>query len=54
MDIDIVGALIGAVVGLAAGGGIVYLLLNNLMTKRREGILKEAEAEGEADRKSVV
>ncbi|HMW96976.1 MAG TPA: Rnase Y domain-containing protein, partial [Flavobacteriales bacterium] len=46
--------LIGAVVGLIAGGGIVYVLLNNLMTKRRDGILKEAEAEGEALKKQKL
>ncbi|HNO04159.1 MAG TPA: ribonuclease Y [Flavobacteriales bacterium] len=46
--------LIGAVVGLIAGGGIVYVLLNNLMTKRRDGTLKEAEAEGEALKKQKL
>ncbi len=54
MDSTILMTLIGAVVGLAAGGGIVYLLLNNLMTKRRDGILKEAEAEGEALKKQKL
>ena len=51
---DIVAALIGALVGLIAGGGIVYFLLNSLMTKRREAILKEAEAQGEALKKEKM
>jgi ribonuclease Y len=51
---DIVAALIGAIVGLVAGGGIVYLLLNSIMTKRRDGILKEAQAEGEALKKQKL
>lgn len=54
MDLDITAALIGAIVGLVAGAAIVYVLLNNLMTKRRDGLLKEAEAEGEALKKEKM
>ncbi|HEX2618189.1 MAG TPA: ribonuclease Y, partial [Flavobacteriales bacterium] len=54
MDLDIVGTLIGAVVGLLIGGGAVYVLLNNLMKKRRDAILREAEAEGEAIKKEKM
>lgn len=54
MDLDIIATLIGAVVGLVAGGAIVYVLLNNLMKKRREAILHEAEAEGEALKKEKM
>jgi ribonuclease Y len=42
------------VVGVAAGGGIVYLLLNSLMKKRSTGILRKAEAEGEAIKKEKI
>jgi len=34
MDIDIVATLIGTIVGLIAGGGIVYVVLNNQQTKK--------------------
>ena len=54
MDMNIIVALIGAVVGLVSGGGIVYFLLNSVMTKRRSAILKEAEAEGEARKKEKL
>ena len=54
MDFDIVSVLIGALVGLVAGGGILYVLLGNLMKKRSAGILREAEAEGEAIKKEKI
>ncbi|MBZ0205987.1 MAG: ribonuclease Y [Flavobacteriales bacterium] len=54
MEIDIVAIVIGVVVGVAAGGGIVYLLLNSLMKKRSTGILRKAEAEGEAIKKEKI
>ena len=54
MDFDIVATLIGAIVGLIAGGGIVYVVLNNLMKKRSRSILREAEAEGEAMKKEKI
>jgi len=54
MEIDIVAIVIGILVGIAAGGGIVYLLLNSLMRKRSTGILRKAEAEGEAIKKEKI
>jgi ribonuclease Y len=54
MDFDIVAALIGAIVGLLAGGAIVYVVVSGLMKKRRDSILKEAVAEGEAIKKEKI
>lgn len=54
MDFDIVATLIGTIVGLIAGGGIVYVVLNSLMKKRGKSILREAEAEAEALKKEKI
>ncbi len=54
MEIDIVAIVVGVLVGVAAGGAIVYLLLNSLMKKRSTGILRKAEAEGEAVKKEKI
>jgi ribonuclease Y len=54
MDFDIVAALIGALLGLLAGSGIVYAVLNGVMRKRRESILREAVTEGEALKKEKL
>ncbi|MBS1547688.1 MAG: ribonuclease Y [Bacteroidetes bacterium] len=54
MEFDIVSTLIGALLGLLAGGGVVYVLLNSLLKKRSAGILREAEAEGEALKKEKI
>ncbi|HOP43616.1 MAG TPA: ribonuclease Y [Flavobacteriales bacterium] len=51
---DIVSLLIGALVGLVAGGAVVFAVLNGLLKKRREEVLKEAEAEGEAIKKEKI
>lgn len=48
------GIVIGLVVGLAAGGGIVFALLNSVMKKRSTAILRKAEAEGEAVKKEKI
>ncbi len=40
--------------GLLVGGGVVYVLLNSLLKKRSTGILREAEAEGEALKKEKI
>ncbi|HRD51464.1 MAG TPA: ribonuclease Y [Flavobacteriales bacterium] len=52
--IDIISILIGALAGLVVGGIIVFIALNSLMKKRRDGILKEAEVEGEALKKDKI
>ncbi len=54
MSFDIVAALAGAIVGLLAGGAIVYMVVNGLMKKRRDSILREAVAEGEAIKKEKI
>ena len=54
MELDIVAIVIGVLVGVAAGGVIVYFLLNSLMKKRSTGILRKAEAEGEAVKKEKI
>ncbi len=54
MDFDIITTIIGLVVGMAAGGAIVYVLLNSVMKKRSSGILEKAEAEGEAIKKEKI
>ncbi|MCB0810810.1 MAG: DUF3552 domain-containing protein, partial [Flavobacteriales bacterium] len=54
MDFNIVSLLIGALVGLVAGGAVVFAVLNGLLKKRREEVLKEAEAEGEAIKKEKI
>ncbi len=51
---DITAILIGVIAGVLVGGALVYVVLNNLMKKRREAILKEAEAEGEAIKKEKL
>ena len=53
-DFNIVSLLIGALVGLVAGGAVVFAVLNGLLKKRREEVLKEAEAEGEAIKKEKI
>ncbi|MEO7081013.1 MAG: Rnase Y domain-containing protein, partial [Flavobacteriales bacterium] len=54
MELDIVAIVVGVLVGVATGGAIVYLLLNSLMKKRSTGILRKAEAEGEAVKKEKI
>ncbi len=51
---NILELLIGLLAGIAVGGGLVYLLLNSLMKKRRDSILKEAAAEGETIKKEKL
>ena len=51
---DILGMVIGLLVGLVGGGAIVFVVLNSVMKKRRDGILKEAEAEAEAMKKEKI
>lgn len=49
-----VAIVVGLFVGLLFGGGVAYLLLNSLMKKRAAGILRKAEAEGEAVKKEKI
>ncbi len=51
---DIISIVIGLLAGLVGGGGIVFVVLSSVMKKRRDGILKEAEAEGEALKKEKI
>jgi len=51
---DLTSILIGVLAGVVGGGAVVYLLLNSVMKKRREGLLKEAEAEAEAIKKEKM
>jgi len=51
---DITALSIGALAGLVLGAVIVFLVMNSMLKKRRAGILKEAEAEGEAIKKEKM
>ncbi|MBP6313082.1 MAG: ribonuclease Y [Flavobacteriales bacterium] len=51
---DIISILVGLLGGILAGGGIAFVALNNANKKQAAGILKEAEAEGEAIRKEKI
>lgn len=51
---DIISIVIGLLAGLVGGGVIVFIALSSVMKKRRDGILKEAEAEGEALKKEKI
>jgi ribonuclease Y len=54
MDIEIVSLLIGLLGGLIVGGGIAWLALSAVLTKKRSSILSEAEKEGEAIKKEKM
>ena len=51
---DLTSILIGILAGVAAGGGVVYTLLNGIMKKRRDSLLKEAELEAETIKKEKI
>jgi len=51
---DIISILVGLLGGILAGGGIAFVALNNANKKQATGILKEAEAEGEALKKEKI
>ncbi|MCC6578658.1 MAG: ribonuclease Y [Flavobacteriales bacterium] len=51
---DILSLIIGLLAGVVAGGAVVAILLNSLLRKRREALLREAEAEGEAIKKEKL
>ncbi len=54
MDMDILSVIIGLLAGLVAGGAVVAVFLNGLLRKRRDALLREAEAEGEALKKEKL
>lgn len=51
---DMISLLSGALAGLIAGGIVVFLVLNGILKKRREEVLKEAEIEGEGIKKEKI
>jgi ribonuclease Y len=51
---DIISIVIGLLAGLVGGGAIVFIVLNSVVKKRSQGLLKEAEAEGEALKKEKI
>jgi ribonuclease Y len=51
---DIVSIIIGAVIGLVIGGVIVFLLQKSVLKGKAQGIIKEAEAEGESIKKDKI
>ncbi|MEO9534297.1 MAG: ribonuclease Y [Crocinitomicaceae bacterium] len=51
---DIVSIIIGAVIGLVIGGLIVFLLQKSVLKAKAQGIIKEAEAEGESIKKDKI
>lgn len=51
---EIADALIGLLVGIILGGGIAWLALNAIFTKKKNSILEEAEKEGEAIKKDKM
>ncbi|MEZ4807048.1 MAG: ribonuclease Y [Flavobacteriales bacterium] len=51
---DIISIVIGLLAGLVGGGLLVFVVLNSTNKKRASGILKEAEAEGEALKKEKI
>ncbi|HRH39909.1 MAG TPA: Rnase Y domain-containing protein, partial [Flavobacteriales bacterium] len=54
MAMDITSILIGLLGGLVVGGILVFVILNAATKKRRESVIKEAEAEGEALKKDKI
>lgn len=46
--------VIGALIGILAGGGVAFLVQSVLLKKRREQMLKEADLEGEAMKKDKI
>ena len=54
MDINVTDLLIGLLAGIIAGGGIAWVLLNSVLTKKKNALLSEAEKEGEAIKKDKI
>jgi len=51
---DITSLLIGLLAGVIVGGGIAWLAINAVLTKKKDSILSEAEKEGEALKKDKM
>ncbi|HKK38581.1 MAG TPA: Rnase Y domain-containing protein, partial [Cryomorphaceae bacterium] len=51
---DITSLLIGLLAGVIVGGGIAWLAVNAVLTKKKNSILTEAEKEGEAIKKDKM
>lgn len=51
---DVTSIIIGAVIGVVVGAVIVFLLQKSVLKSKTEGILKEAEAEGESIKKDKI
>lgn len=51
---DVTSVIIGAAIGVVVGGIIVFLLQKSVLKSKTEGILKEAEAEGESIKKDKI
>jgi ribonuclease Y len=54
MDINITDLLIGLLAGVIVGGGIAWVAVNAVLTKKKDSILSEAEKEGEAIKKDKM
>ncbi|MFT4601510.1 MAG: ribonuclease Y [Arenicella sp.] len=51
---DVVSIIIGVAIGIVAGAIIVFLLQKSVLKSKTQGILKEAEAEGESLKKDKI
>ncbi len=51
---DVVSIIIGVVIGVVIGAIIVFILQKSVLKSKTEGILKEAEAEGESLKKDKI
>jgi ribonuclease Y len=54
MDINITDLLIGLLAGVIVGGGLAWMAINAVLTKKKNSILEEAEKEGEAIKKDKM
>jgi len=54
MDLNITDLLIGLLAGVIIGGGIAWVAINAVLTKKKNSILEEAEKEGEAIKKDKM
>lgn len=51
---DAISILIGALVGLGGGAGVMYVIQNNALKAKKEGVLREAEKEAEGIKKDKI